>query len=92
MPIRQSFAITGSMNQQGQVQSIGAVNERIEGFFDVCQQRGDDAIELLTGKAAGARGSDGRFPEGSINALVEARLASFAESARTFAARSPGPS
>ena len=44
----------------------------------------DDAIELLTGKPAGARAQDGRFPDGSINALVDARLASFAETARSF--------
>jgi len=40
VPIRQSLAVTGSINQMGQVQAIGAVNEKIEGFFDVCQQRG----------------------------------------------------
>jgi len=124
VPIRQSLAITGSVNQQGQVQSIGAVNEKIEGFFAICTERGltgeqgvliprsniknlmlrqdvveavqsgkfqvhavetvDDAIELLTGKPAGARAHDGRFPDGSINALVDARLAAFAETARSF--------
>lgn len=40
MPIRQSFAVTGSVNQRGQVQAIGGVNEKIEGFFDLCQARG----------------------------------------------------
>ncbi len=39
-PIRQSLAVTGSVNQLGQVQAIGAVNEKIEGFFDICQARG----------------------------------------------------
>jgi predicted ATP-dependent protease len=39
-PIRQSFAVTGSVNQFGQVQAIGGVNEKIEGFFDVCRARG----------------------------------------------------
>jgi lon-related putative ATP-dependent protease len=39
-PIRQSLAITGSVNQFGDVQAIGAVNEKIEGFFDICQARG----------------------------------------------------
>ena len=38
-PIRQSFAITGSVNQFGQVQAIGGVNEKIEGFFDICAER-----------------------------------------------------
>lgn len=39
-PILQSFAVTGSVNQHGQVQPIGGVNEKIEGFFDVCRSRG----------------------------------------------------
>ncbi len=40
VPINQSLAVTGSINQFGQVQAIGGVNEKIEGFFDLCQQRG----------------------------------------------------
>jgi len=128
-PVRQSLALTGSVNQQGQVQSIGGVNEKIEGFFDICRERGlsgdqgvliprsnvknlmlrrdvveavesgrfqihavesvDDAIELLTGTPAGAPDPEGRFPEGSLNARVETRLASFAESARSFLSK-PG--
>lgn len=127
--VHQSLAITGSVNQHGQVQSIGAVNDKIEGFFDICKERGftgdqgvlipksntknlmlrrdvieavaadrfrvhaidtvDDAIELLTGRPAGTRDDAGKFPDGSINALVEARLACFAESARSFLARPP---
>ena len=39
-PIKQSLAITGSVNQFGQAQAIGAVNEKIEGFFDICAARG----------------------------------------------------
>ncbi|MEZ0301803.1 MAG: Lon protease family protein [Hyphomicrobiaceae bacterium] len=39
-PIRQSLAVTGSVNQLGEIQAIGGVNEKIEGFFDVCRQRG----------------------------------------------------
>ncbi|KPV39213.1 ATP-dependent protease [Thiohalorhabdus denitrificans] len=39
-PLRQSLAVTGSVNQHGEVQPIGGVNEKIEGFFDVCSQRG----------------------------------------------------
>jgi lon-related putative ATP-dependent protease len=39
-PIDQSLAVTGSVNQFGQVQAIGAVNEKIEGFFDICRLRG----------------------------------------------------
>ncbi|MCL4724916.1 MAG: ATP-dependent protease, partial [Rhodocyclaceae bacterium] len=40
VPIRQSLAITGSVNQYGRVQPIGGVNEKIEGFFDICEARG----------------------------------------------------
>lgn len=40
LPIDQSFAVTGSVNQYGQVQAIGGVNEKIEGFFDTCRRRG----------------------------------------------------
>jgi len=39
-PIKQSWAMTGSVNQHGEAQPIGGVNEKIEGFFDVCQARG----------------------------------------------------
>jgi lon-related putative ATP-dependent protease len=40
VPIKQSLAVTGSVNQQGEVQAIGGVNEKIEGFFDICKARG----------------------------------------------------
>ncbi len=39
-PIRQGLAVTGSVNQHGEVQAIGGVNEKVEGFFDVCVDRG----------------------------------------------------
>jgi lon-related putative ATP-dependent protease len=44
LPIKQSLAVTGSVNQKGEVQAIGGVNEKIEGFFEVCKAKG------LTGK------------------------------------------
>jgi predicted ATP-dependent protease len=40
VPLRQSLAVTGSVNQQGDIQPIGGVNEKIEGFFDICNIRG----------------------------------------------------
>jgi lon-related putative ATP-dependent protease len=40
IPLRQDLAVTGSVNQHGEVQAIGGVNEKIEGFFDICQARG----------------------------------------------------
>jgi len=40
IPIRQDLAVTGSVNQKGEIQPIGGVNEKIEGFYDVCKFRG----------------------------------------------------
>lgn len=40
IPVKQSLAVTGSVNQLGEVQAIGGVNEKIEGFFDICNLRG----------------------------------------------------
>ena len=40
VPLRQDLAVTGSVNQNGEVQAIGGVNEKIEGFFDICRARG----------------------------------------------------
>lgn len=124
LPIRQALAVTGSVNQLGQVQVIGGVNEKIEGFFDTCKARGltgsqgvlipkdniqhlmlrrdvidaaragqfsifpietiDDAIALLTGVAAGERDSQGNFPQGTVNFVVEANLKKLAEAYRNF--------
>ena len=123
-PIDQSFAITGSVNQFGDIQAIGGVNEKIEGFFDICAARGltgrqgvlipaanvkhlalrgrvidavrqgrfrilplttiADAIAVLMGAEAGARDADDAWPEGSLNARVEARLRSFAHARRSY--------
>jgi len=46
LPIKQNFAVTGSVNQKGEVQAIGGVNEKIEGFYEVCKAKG------LTGRQA----------------------------------------
>ena len=42
IPINQSIAVTGSVNQKGQIQPIGGVNEKIEGFYQICKMRGLD--------------------------------------------------
>jgi lon-related putative ATP-dependent protease len=124
LPQRQDLAITGSVNQHGEVQAIGGVNEKIEGFFDVCAARGltgsqgvlvpqsnvqhlmlrsdvieacksgtfavysvgtiDEGIALLSGRPAGERGSDGSYPEGSVNRLVEDRLRAFAQIRQSY--------
>ncbi len=58
VPLRQDVAVTGSINQHGQIQPIGAVNEKIEGFFDVCRHAG------LTGTQGVC------IPEGNVKNLV----------------------
>ena len=40
LPIKQGIAVTGSVNQRGEIQPIGGVNQKIEGFFEVCQAKG----------------------------------------------------
>jgi lon-related putative ATP-dependent protease len=45
IPLKQNLAITGSMDQHGEVQPIGGVNEKIEGFFDLCRVRGLDGTQ-----------------------------------------------
>jgi predicted ATP-dependent protease len=45
VPLKQSFAITGSMDQNGEVQPIGGVNQKIEGFFQLCKMRGLDTTQ-----------------------------------------------
>lgn len=131
VPVRQGLAVTGSVDQHGQVQAVGAVDEKIEGFFDVCALQGldgrqgvlvpaahagrlmlredvveavaqgrfqvhavghvDEAIELLTGIAAGVADSRGRLPEGSVNRLVAARLAHMSEVRQAFGGALPVP-
>src|SRR5437867_12725229 len=44
MPIKQGIAVTGSVNQNGEIQAIGGINYKIEGFFDVCR------LKELTGE------------------------------------------
>jgi lon-related putative ATP-dependent protease len=126
LPLKQGIAVTGSVNQQGEVQAIGGVNQKIEGFFDVCRaapagltgEQGvmipeanvknlmlredvvaavaegkfhiypvrtiDEGIAILTGVPAGERGTDGRYPEGTVNALVDARLRELAQRLKEF--------
>ena len=58
LPIKQNFAVTGSVNQYGKVQAIGGVNEKIEGFFEVC-------------KAKGMKGNEGvLIPESNVQNLM----------------------
>jgi predicted ATP-dependent protease len=114
IPLTQRIAVTGSVNQQGEIQPVGAINEKIEGFFDACRRHGltgtqgvlipeanarhlmlrddvaaavgdetfhihavrtvDEGLAVLSGRAAGALGPDGRYPEGSFNEAVRQAL------------------
>jgi lon-related putative ATP-dependent protease len=114
LPIHQWLAVTGSINQLGEVQPIGGVNEKIEGFFESCSRRGltgkqgviiparntkhlalrrevveavesghfaiyavntiEEALELLTGVAAGERGLDGTYPRETVFGRAAQRL------------------
>lgn len=124
LPIAQGIAVTGSVNQKGEIQPIGGVNEKVEGFFHVCKVLGltehqgvmiprqnlrnlmltdevtdairqgrfhiwavrtiDEGLEVLTGVPAGDPDAEGRFPNGSVNALVSRRLDELAERLRRF--------
>jgi len=55
VPIKQSLAVTGSVNQRGEVQAIGGVNEKIEGFFDLCNGRGLNGEQGVLIPAANVR-------------------------------------
>jgi predicted ATP-dependent protease len=129
IPLDQAIAVTGSVNQRGEIQPIGGVNEKVEGFFDVCRARGltgrqgvlipeanarhlmlrpdvveavraerfhvytittvDEGLALLTGREAGERGADGRFPDGSVNAAVESALAANVERLKEMRVEKP---
>jgi lon-related putative ATP-dependent protease len=129
IPLDQAIAVTGSVNQRGEIQPIGGVNEKIEGFFDVCQARGltgrqgvlipeantrhlmlrrdvveavragrfhvyaiatvDEGLALLTGREAGVRGPDGRYPDGTVNAAVEEALAANVERLKEMRVEKP---
>jgi len=125
VPLRQDVAVTGSVNQQGEIQCIGGINEKIEGFFDTCRikggltgrqgvimpreniedlmlreevieavsagkfhvypiQRIEQGIEILTGIRAGARNAGGKFEEGTVFALVDARLRDMVKKLKEF--------
>lgn len=83
IPIRQNWAVTGSIDQAGHVQAIGAVNEKIEGFYDICAARGLDGRQgvlipatnvrhlMLRDDVVGAV-RDGRFAVHAVSSVDEA--------------------
>jgi lon-related putative ATP-dependent protease len=53
--LKQSLAVTGSVNQHGDIQAVGGINEKIEGFFDVCRARGLDGTQGVLIPAANTK-------------------------------------
>lgn len=124
VPLKQYIAVTGSVNQKGEVQAIGGVNPKIEGFYDCCRKIGltgrqgvmipesnikdlmlrkdvveavkdgkfhvyavktiDEGMEILTDKEAGTLNSDGVYPPGTINQLINQKLKDLAEGIKKF--------
>lgn len=52
LPINQGIAVTGSVNQHGEIQAIGGATAKIEGFFDVCNEKGLPASRALSSRKA----------------------------------------
>ena len=82
-PVEQSLAVTGSVNQLGRVQAVGAINEKIEGFFDLCVARGLDGTHGVVMPAANVQHlmlrddvvravADGRFAIYAVDTIDEA--------------------
>lgn len=124
VPLDQGIAVTGSCDQHGNVQAVGGVTRKVEGFYATCKARGltgrqgvivpaanvhnlmlddevvesvrdgrfhvwairtiDEGIELLSGKPAGTRRRAGSYRQGTVHALVAARLAEYAERLRAY--------
>ena len=55
VPVRQNIAVTGSVNQRGEIQAVGGINEKIEGFFDVCRAAGLTGTQGVLIPAANVR-------------------------------------
>lgn len=55
LPVRQGIAVTGSVNQKGQIQAIGGVNEKIEGYYEVCKRLGSDGSQGIIIPSANIR-------------------------------------
>jgi lon-related putative ATP-dependent protease len=83
LPLRQDIAVTGSINQLGRVQVVGGVNEKIEGFFDVCKARGltgsqgviipkDNVKHLMLREDVAQMAEDGQFAVYAVTHIDEA--------------------
>jgi lon-related putative ATP-dependent protease len=82
-PVRQNFAVTGSINQHGRVQAVGGINEKIEGFFAICKERGldgshaviiprDNVKNLMLDEEVVAAVGDGKFVVYAVTRIDEA--------------------
>ena len=82
IPIRQGIAVTGSVNQKGQIQAIGGVNQKIEGFFEVCKSKGLSGNQGVMIPAANVRNlmlkkevidavKDGRFHVYAVSSVED---------------------
>ena len=82
MPIKQNIAVTGSVNQKGEIQAIGGVNQKIEGFFDCCshaQLNGNQGVmipesnikDLMLRKDVVKNVTDGRFHIYAVKTIDE---------------------
>lgn len=76
IPIKQSIAVTGSINQFGEIQPIGGVNEKIEGFFDVCKHRGLTGTQGVIIPRTNVK--DLMLREDILNAVDEGKFAIYA--------------
>ena len=82
VPIRQGLAVTGSVNQRGEVQAIGGANEKIEGYFDICAARGltggqgvlipkANAVHLMLRKEVRDAVAEGKFAVYAVETIEE---------------------
>ena len=82
VPVRQGIAATGSVNQKGEIQAIGGVNEKIEGYFEVCCSKGltgrqgviiprANVANLMLGPEVVAAADAGRFHVWAVRTVEE---------------------
>jgi predicted ATP-dependent protease len=82
LPIKQNLAVTGSVNQQGKIQAIGGANQKIEGFYDVCQAiglTGDQGVmvphqnvkNMMLGEDIVKAAQEGRFHIYAVRSIDE---------------------
>lgn len=102
LPIRQDIAITGSMNQFGEAQPIGGVNEKIEGFFDVCKIKGrspsqgviipaSNIANLMLRKDIVDAVEQGEFHIWAITHVTQAMALLLGKNAGSFLQQEPSP-